>query len=179
MLNNNNSSPTPPDQRPEYMSTDDKNGQYVYLMEAKGYYGLFSFLIKRRKIGLSNNPERRLKELNSEQAPCPIIGIRFIEVVNSRATEADLHQVFKKNRRHGEWFAFWVWELPYLNFMYERKAPGTFINRFPGKEVVVTFAVTFIGTIAFIGGLAATGNLPSVRYQTVPIEAIDSQGVRE
>ena len=161
--------------QPDYMSQDEGGG-FVYLVEAKGFYGIFSFLIKRRKIGLSNNPERRLKELNSEQAPCPIVGIRYIEVKDNNITEKELHAKFARNRKHGEWFDFWIWELPLVDLAYERRAEGTWLNKI--SITSLTLAVMGIMAIGFSFSLALKVALDQpVRYQTEQQQPIDDQGV--
>lgn len=166
----------PVQNQPDYMSQDEGGG-FVYLVEAKGFYGIFSFLIKRRKIGLSNNPERRLKELNSEQAPCPIVGIRYIEVKDNSLTEKDLHAKFARNRKHGEWFDFWFWELPLVDLAYERRAEGSWLNKL--SITSLTLAIMGVMAIGFSFSLAlkvALDDSSPVRYQTE--EPVDTQGVK-
>jgi hypothetical protein len=165
---------TPPEYEhiPEYMSRDDKDGQFVYLVEAKGFHGIFSFVLKRRKIGLSNNPERRLKELNSEQAPCPIIGVRYIQVKDSRKTEAELHELFVSRRRHGEWFDFWIWEMPIVNWHYERHAAGTVLNKLPVRAIAYSCLVTGL----VVGTVVAGISYRAVQYKTD--SPVDAGGVR-
>lgn len=110
---------------------------FVYLVEAKGFHGILSPIRKRRKIGLTNSPDRRLEELNGSQSPCPIVGIRYIQVWDNAEVERSLHKKFAKNRKHGEWFDFWLWELPLVAIAYERKAPGTAINRLSFSTLVL------------------------------------------
>ncbi len=133
-------------QKPDYISKDEGEG-YVYLVEAVGFHGILSRCVKRCKIGKSNNPYRRLNELNSEQAPCPIEGLRFIQVENNSKIEADLHHKFRRNRKHNEWFDFWIWEMPFVDMAFERRAPGTVLNRMSITSLAL--AGTAIVAIAF------------------------------
>ena len=166
----------PVQNQPDYM-TKDEGGGFVYLVEAQGFHGVLSFLVKRRKIGLSNNPERRLKELNSEQSPCPIVGIRYIEVKDNSFTEKDLHAKFAKNRKHGEWFDFWIWELPLVDLAYERRAEGTWLNKL--SITSLTLAIMGVMAIGFSFSLALKVALDQpVRYQTEDQQPIDTQGVK-
>lgn len=71
---------------------------YVYLMrdDRNGYY----------KIGMSNNPNKREKTLQSEQ---PLITLIWQKAFPSRkeasAEESRLHCVFQNQRIRGEWFS--------------------------------------------------------------------------
>jgi len=116
------------------------DGQYVYLVEAQGFHGILSALIKRRKIGLTNNPSRRLSELNSSQAPCPIAIIKVISVTDNARVESELHSQFRRNRKHGEWFDFWVWELPLVAWMYSRKEDGSWVSRLSMVSIAIALA---------------------------------------
>jgi hypothetical protein len=141
-------------QKPDYTSKDSGDG-YVYLVEAVGFHGPLARAKKRLKIGLTNNPERRLSELNSEQAPCKIVGIRYIQVINNQETEKRLHHKFKRNRKHGEWFDFWVWEIPLVNRAYD-------------KEIHKTSFIPLSNILA-VGGVAAISfsiSLLAVQYWT-------------
>lgn len=53
------------------------------------------------KIGFSNNPLRRLKEIQRHSP----IELRIVAMVNgNRELEAELHNRFSKYRKYGEWF---------------------------------------------------------------------------
>lgn len=79
------------------MSKHAKPG-YIYFMRSGS--------TDKYKIGLSVDPDRRLKELNSEQACEPIEKLWDIRVSNMFVAESWLHQSFSNNRYHGEWFHF-------------------------------------------------------------------------
>ena len=73
-----------------------KNGGYVYLLflECSGYY----------KIGLSNNPGRRVwKEISPVLPEVPEL-ICTIKTNDMRSLEAGLHARFADKRGSGEWF---------------------------------------------------------------------------
>ena len=115
-------------------------------MKAVGFYDIFGLgsIIGRYKIGLTNAPERRLKELNGQQAPCPIECIRYIPVSNMKSIEEKLHEQFDERRRHNEWFNFWVWELPMVHIAYERYKHNFKDNKLaslPSKKTLVTVAI--------------------------------------
>ncbi len=72
---------------------------YIYLIHAVG--------TDRYKIGrTTRDVEIRYKELNSKQSPYPLKCIGYIETYNSREVEKSIHDTFKENREHGEWFSF-------------------------------------------------------------------------
>lgn len=138
---------------------------YVYLMKAVGFYDIFGLgtLIGRYKIGLTNSPERRTKELNGQQAPCPIECIRYIPVSNMRSCEGKLHKQFDAKRRHNEWFNFWVWELPMVHFAYEKYKHNFKENKqaqLPSKQAIATFLMLgfamFAGSAVFAAAIFPT-----------------------
>lgn len=143
---------------------NDNEPGYVYLVKAQGFHGVLSKVIGRYKIGLSRRPELRLEQLNSSQAPCPIKGIRYIQVQDMKAIEDKLHEQFKVQRRHGEWFDFWFWQMPMVNLAFDRKAKGTFLGDFhlPSAGLALLGVVVLGGAIAIAGYMASS----SVQYQT-------------
>ena len=144
-------------ERASYTKVDCGEG-YVYLVKAKGFHGrLLSPLLGRYKIGLTNNPERRLNELNSQQAPCPIVGIRNIAVRDNATVERALHQKFAKQRRHGEWFDFWVWELPLVEMAYDRAEKP--LSAKVSKIAIAGMAILVLGA-GGIGFAIASTNSP-------------------
>ena len=149
MKNNWNDRKPKPRKLPDYMSQDAGDG-FVYLVEAKGFHGILSPIKKRLKIGLSNNPERRLRELNSEQAPCQIVGIRYIKVMSNATVETRLHKHFARNRRHGEWFDFWVWELPLVNRAYDRAKHDNNLSGISLNPKVIQFVAIATGAMAIV-----------------------------
>ena len=84
--------------------TTDKPGTkpgYVYLIHAEGSSP------KRYKIGITTTTvEKRLKQLNGQQSPYPLILIHSISVENPRAVEKYLHNLYKANKQHNEWYTF-------------------------------------------------------------------------
>ena len=156
---------------------DQLNGSdygYVYLMKAQGFHGILSPLLGRYKIGLTNNPSRRLAELNSEQAPCPIVGIRYIQVEDNLAVEQELHRKFKSDRRYGEWFDFWIWQMPLVHVAYGRKAKGTLLSNMP-VGVIKFVAIASLGFTVALGSFAVTTML---RYNPSPDYAPKTNNVK-
>lgn len=85
-------------------SSSDTYQEFVYVIDAKN--GLY-------KIGFSNNPHRRLKEV------CRSIGIEgeficLIKTGDMVSLERKLHEKFKNKRRAGEWFELDEDDLKYL-----------------------------------------------------------------
>jgi hypothetical protein len=95
---------------------------YVYLMRCEGFHGVLSPFIGRYKIGLSFNSVQRLKQLNRQQAPAPILKVSEVFVADMKSAEDLLHAQFASSRVHGEWFDFWIWELPGVFAAYKKIA---------------------------------------------------------
>ncbi len=57
----------------------------------------------RIKIGISNNPDRRLAQIQTHY-PGPLSIVRIITTENARRLEASLHELLHEFRLHGEWF---------------------------------------------------------------------------
>lgn len=95
---------------------------YVYLMRCEGFHGILSPLKSRYKIGLSFKSEQRLKQLNGQQAPAPIVKVAEVFVQDMKTTEDLLHGRFASSRVHKEWFDFWAWELPKVLAVYKKLA---------------------------------------------------------
>ncbi|ARV58008.1 hypothetical protein BZZ01_04560 [Nostocales cyanobacterium HT-58-2] len=82
---------------------------YIYLMEAIGFHGILpGCYLRRCKIGLSENPQKRLAQILSNQPPCDIKIIKSIYVKNMAGVESLLHKQFKncnvKLIKSREWF---------------------------------------------------------------------------
>jgi hypothetical protein len=142
----------------------DVRGQYVYLLQANGYHGLLSSIRWRCKIGLANNPERRLKELNSAQAPCKITGIRYIEVIDNVSVEYQLHQKFAKYRVYGEWFDFWRWEIILVNLAFDEYIKANSRSRkwikrlFIVNLMILAFVASLIISVTLSDNLSGDGD---------------------
>lgn len=124
---------------------------YIYFLKAEGFYGIFSPIFGRYKIGLSNNVQRRLKELNGQQAPCPIKLLHYIEVNNMNQVETKLHKQYKPSRKHGEWFDFFVWELPLVWLQYQHFARASKRNMIKPISIEVFRAGLVIGLLLILG----------------------------
>lgn len=79
------------------MVQKDKKVGYVYLAHA--------ISTARYKIGCSENPERRLYELN-KQSPYEIFYIKTFKVVNAHSVEKFLHSKYIDHKARYEWFEF-------------------------------------------------------------------------
>lgn len=72
---------------------------HVYFIHARG--------TDRYKIGITaRSMEYRMKELNGSQSAYPLELVTFIRNPNYKAVEQQLHERYKLNRVHGEWFVF-------------------------------------------------------------------------
>ena len=73
------------------------NQDYIYLIRAENQ-DLY-------KIGrTSRHPEVRLKELNGQQSPYPLLLKYYTAVSDGAVAEKYFHQRFAKYRHHNEWF---------------------------------------------------------------------------
>ena len=69
--------------------------RFVYLVRSHGLY----------KIGRTADLNKRLSTLRSS-SPCDIELIYSIESMDASNIESRLHQLYKNQNHHGEWFAF-------------------------------------------------------------------------
>lgn len=107
-----------------YQPRNDNCPGYVYLLIAQGYHGIIpGLLLKRCKIGLSRNPEARVKQIASfegSQPPCDISILETIYVQDMKLVEGKLHKKFKsssvKLKKSREWFDLWVWQIWLIYF---------------------------------------------------------------
>lgn len=91
-------------------------------MEAGFIYFVHADGTDRYKIGLTNNLDRRMKELNGKQSPFENRLQWSIEVCDMRLAEKDLHDRFHARRVNGEWFQFSEGELKEVEAIYDRVA---------------------------------------------------------
>lgn len=94
---------------------------YIYFVHADG--------TNRYKIGLTNNLDRRMKELNGKQSPFENRLQWSIEVSDMRSAEKDLHDRFNARRVNGEWFQFSEGELKEVESIYDRVA-----DKYPARR---------------------------------------------
>ena len=91
-------------------------------MEAGFIYFVHADGTDRYKIGLTNNLDRRMKELNGKQSAYKNLLQWSIEVSDMRSAEKDLHDRFHSRRVNGEWFQFSEGELKEVESIYDRVA---------------------------------------------------------
>ena len=91
-------------------------------MEAGFIYFVHADGTDRYKIGLTNNLDRRMKELNGKQSAYKNLLQWSIEVCDMRLAEKDLHDRFQARRVNGEWFQFSEGELKEVESIYDRVA---------------------------------------------------------
>ncbi len=89
--------------------TTNKSGVkpgFVYLIQAEGSSP------PRYKIGITTTTvENRLKQLNRQQSAYPLILVHSISADNPRAVEKYLHNKFKAQQAHNEWYTFTPFQL--------------------------------------------------------------------
>jgi hypothetical protein len=85
-------SPMPPRQGPQTRRPDIG---VVYLVRSAG----------RCKIGVTTHVERRLRQLNGQQAAHPVELVATAEGMGYRELERSLHVYHHSARVHGEWFS--------------------------------------------------------------------------
>lgn len=99
-------------------------------MEAGFIYFVHADGTDRYKIGLTNNLDRRMKELNGKQSPFENRLQWSIEVCDMRSAEKDLHDRFHSRRVNGEWFQFAESELDEVESIYDLVADEYLIKRY-------------------------------------------------
>ena len=152
----------------DYSEAYHKPG-FVYCIEAVGFGGLIPGLWQKRiKIGISNNPERRVHELAGTQPPCNFTIIHQVYVTDMASVEDSLHEAFEHKHveldRSTEWFSLNPLELKYLIWLMNRYTTNR--RGISYKHVAVGLAVVFS-----LGLLTA---VPVVRL----VEQIDMQEVK-
>jgi len=84
---------------------EKKPGKHgVYLIRCKGL--VFDHV--RVKIGVTNNPEKRIETMQTG-SPLPLQLDRVVWCMgrsDAGLLERSMHQLYKKQRLHGEWFSF-------------------------------------------------------------------------
>jgi len=98
-------------------------------MEAGFIYFVHADGTDRYKIGLTNNLDRRMKELNGKQSAYKNLLQWSIEVSDMRSAEKDLHDRFNARRVNGEWFQFSEGELKDVEAIYDRVA-----DKYPSRR---------------------------------------------
>ncbi len=140
----------------DYSEAYHKPG-FVYCIEAVGFGGLIPGLWQKRiKIGISNNPERRVHELAGTQPPCNFIIIHQVYVTDMASVEDSLHEAFEHKHveldRSTEWFSLYLWELKYLIWL---------MNRYAANRCGISYKHALIGlTVVF--GLGVVATIPAV-----------------
>lgn len=69
----------------------DIRAQHLYIIQAGNYF----------KIGVSSNPIRRIKDIQSD---CPLLVNTLYIGINEGYEEELWHNIFKHRHSHGEWF---------------------------------------------------------------------------
>lgn len=74
------------------------------------FYGIY-------KIGITSNLKSRLSAINNGNAR-NVFYVYTKEIDKAGKVESKIHKRFKQNRKEGEWFALWIWEVFYLKIRY-------------------------------------------------------------
>ena len=138
-------------------------------MEAEGYHGLIpGCFLRRVKIGLSRNPQKRLDDFHSNQPPCNVRIVRTIFVEDMATVEGELHEQFKHCsvtlHRSREWFDFnplQFWQVQQAFNHYEKPHFSLAVN-LPSRLLVAST----------IGLLGAGLLLHSASSSLTPVKAI-------
>lgn len=146
-----------------YQYRDDNVSGYIYLIEALGYHGwLPGCYLKRCKIGLTRNIERRLNDFASNQPPCDIRLIKCIAVSDMAEAEGILHTQYKsanvKLQKSREWFDLYPWEVQIIKF----KMNGLEASEKPQIKL------KYIAALALIIGGLSMGSAGYLRSQLQP-----------
>ena len=152
----------------DYSEAYHKPG-FVYCIEAVGFGGLIPGLWQKRiKIGISNNPERRVHELAGTQPPCNFTIIHQVYVTDMASVEDSLHEAFEHKHveldRSTEWFSLNPLELKYLIWL---------MNRYTTNRRGISYKHAAVG-LAVVFSLGLLTAVPVVRL----VEQIDMQEVK-
>lgn len=142
---------------------------FVYCIEAVGFGGLIPGVWEKRvKIGISNNPERRVHEIAGTQPPCDFKIIYKVYVADMAATEDSLHEAFEHKHveldRSTEWFSLYPWELKYLIWL---------MNRYAASRRGISYKRAAVG-LAVVFSLGLLTAVPVVRL----VEQVDMQDLK-
>ena len=103
------------DKEKQQFRIDYSREGFVYIFRAVG--------TNRIKIGISKDPERRLLNLASPQAPYKLEILYKYWFIDAYALEQNIHRLFCSYRKYGEWF-----EIPEDAEGYETNYRGTSVN---------------------------------------------------
>ncbi|GEM_PF-4964400 len=126
----------------------------IYIIIACGYHGFFpGCYLYRCKIGLAIDAKKRLKQLQSIQAPCDYKLLKIIQVSDMAKVESLLHKQFSSSNvqlsQSREWFDLTLWQVwsACNAFKYFEEHPKYGINRqqrSPWSMIAVTAAGVLI-----------------------------------
>lgn len=85
----------------------DVSDKYVYLIE--------DIESGKKKIGVSSNPEKRLKQLQAASSN-KLDLVFYVKAESAYRLESDLHKRFTESRLHGEWFGSDLNNLEVMNY---------------------------------------------------------------
>jgi len=69
------------------------------------------------KIGITINPDRRITEVNNGNAR-QIYYVAKVKRNNDQEIETKIHRKYKKQRRDGEWFNLYFWQIWWIRLRY-------------------------------------------------------------
>ncbi len=69
------------------------------------------------KIGITKNPDRRLTEVNNGNAR-NIYYVSKVKRNDAKEIETLIHRKYKNQRRDGEWFNLYFWQIWWIRFRY-------------------------------------------------------------
>ncbi len=152
----------------QWIERDDNVAGFVYLMEAVGYHGLIpGCFIRRCKIGLSRDPQKRLADFHSNQPPCDLRIIESIFVEDMAEVEALLHEQFRhckvKLNRSREWFDLNPVQYWQAQQAFEKHGKARYSHILLPSKLVLASAVGLLGAGLLIHSAAS---------QPEPVKAI-------
>ncbi len=169
----------------QWIDRNDSVPGYIYWLEAENFGGwLPGKLLRRCKIGLSKNPQKRLDDFHSNQPPCNLKVIRIIWVEDMATVESELHRQFKgcnvKLHRSREWFDFTPLQFLECHLAFNRYEPQHTIKVAPRLIVGVLVGLMGVGLLLHSGSsippAASPSPKPAATYSTkklaVPVRKI-------
>ena len=140
----------------KFIPRDDNVPGYIYLIEAKGYHGLFpGCYLKRCKIGLTRNPQARLQNFIDNQPPCDFEIIKLIKVDAMADIENKLHNQFLhcnvKLIKSKEWFDLNPIDLIRLNAAFDNQLKSKKL-----KDNTINIILSLLGISVVLSALIVT-----------------------
>ncbi len=162
----------------QWVERNDNVPGFVYLMEAQGFHGVLpGCFLRRCKIGLSRDPQKRLNNFHDSQPPCNLRIVCTVFVQNMAAVEGELHVQFKNYsvttlHRSKEWFdldPLQFWRVQQAFCRYEEPRFSVAINLPSRLLVACTIGLLGAGLLlhSASSSLTPVESTPTIQSETL------------